>query len=138
MTELQGGQCAVPGHSTCPHTSQPSPNQLPPTSADPPNPRLHPLTRVRTLQVWLQRVVDSMRAALLAEYRAAIPAYDERPRMRWVFDYSAQNTIVVSRTFYTQEVGRLVGSCGCLRGGRGGGQQTSLHSFLLPKGGAEG
>ena len=83
---------------------------------------------MRTLQVWLQRVVDSMRAALLAEYRAAIPAYDERPRMRWVFDYSAQNTIVVSRTFYTQEVGRLVGSCGCLRGGRGGGLQLNASN----------
>ena len=65
-----------------------------------------------------------MRAALLAEYRAAIPAYDERARARWVFDYSAQNAVVVSRTFYTQEVrgvGGWVGEGGggCMLGGGG-------------------
>lgn len=30
--------------------------------------------------------------------------YDELPRTSWIFKYSAQNTIVVSRTFFTQEV----------------------------------
>ena len=57
-----------------------------------------------------------MRAALSAEFKAAIPAYDEHPRTRWIFDWSAQNTVVVSRTFYTQEArprglrGRLWGA----------------------------
>ena len=46
-----------------------------------------------------------MRGALRAEYRAAIPAYDEKPRARWIFDHSVQSTITVSRTFFTQEVG---------------------------------
>lgn len=34
----------------------------------------------------------------------AILAYDDMPRTQWIFKYSAQNTIVVSRTFFTQEV----------------------------------
>lgn len=62
------------------------------------------------LQVWLQNVVDAMRAALSHEFKAAIPTYDEKPRTKWIFDNSVQNTIVVSRTFFTQEVGRGGGS----------------------------
>eukprot|EP00983_Pelagomonas_calceolata_P123842 1161047-Pelagomonas_calceolata.AAC.27 len=34
----------------------------------------------------------------------AIVAYDDMPRTQWIFKYSAQNTIVVTRTFFTQEV----------------------------------
>lgn len=34
----------------------------------------------------------------------AIPSYDEMPRTAWIFKYSAQNTVTVSRTFFTQEV----------------------------------
>lgn len=30
--------------------------------------------------------------------------YDELPRTSWIFKYSAQTTVVVSRTFFTQEV----------------------------------
>jgi hypothetical protein len=49
-------------------------------------------------------------AALIAEFRLAIPTYDEEPRTKWIFKYSAQNTIVVTRTFFTQEV-RGVWAC---------------------------
>lgn len=52
----------------------------------------------------MQNVVDSMKHALRIEFQKAIPAYDEMPRTQWLFKYSAQNTIVVSRTFFTQEV----------------------------------
>lgn len=45
-----------------------------------------------------------MRAALSAEFKAIIPTYDERPRTKWIFENSVQNTIVVSRLFFTQEV----------------------------------
>jgi hypothetical protein len=34
----------------------------------------------------------------------AIPTYDEVPRTSWILRYSAQATVVVSRTFFTQEV----------------------------------
>ena len=56
------------------------------------------------VESWLQNVVDSMRAALSHEFKVAIPAYDEKPRIKWIFDYSVQNTIMVSRTFFTQDV----------------------------------
>lgn len=45
-----------------------------------------------------------MQSALRDEFRRIIPLYDEKPRIKWIFDNSAQNTIVVSRLFFTQEV----------------------------------
>ena len=45
-----------------------------------------------------------MRAALSHEFKTIIPMYDEKPRTKWIFDNSVQNTVVVSRLFYTQEV----------------------------------
>ena len=56
------------------------------------------------MESWLQNVVDSMRAALSHEFKAAIPTYYELPRTKWIFEYSVQNTIMVSRTFFTQEI----------------------------------
>ncbi|MEW5311809.1 MAG: hypothetical protein WDW38_003494 [Sanguina aurantia] len=56
------------------------------------------------VETWLQNVVDAMKAALVAEFRKAIPTYDEVPRTQWLYKHSAQNTLVVSRTFFTQEV----------------------------------
>ncbi|KAL4450636.1 hypothetical protein ABPG77_000992 [Micractinium sp. CCAP 211/92] len=56
------------------------------------------------VEVWLQSVVDSMRAALSHEFKSIIPTYDERPRAKWIFENSVQNTVVVSRLFFTQEV----------------------------------
>jgi dynein heavy chain, axonemal len=56
------------------------------------------------VETWLQNVVDSMKLALTVEFKKAIPTYDEIPRTQWIYKYSAQNTIVVSRTFFTQEV----------------------------------
>lgn len=53
--------------------------------------------------MWLQNVVDAMRAALSHEFKAIIPTYDDRPRTKWIFENSVQNTIVVSRLFFTQE-----------------------------------
>ena len=46
-----------------------------------------------------------MRASLSHEFKAIIPSYDEKPRTKWVFENSVQNTIVVSRLFFTQEGG---------------------------------
>lgn len=45
-----------------------------------------------------------MRAALSHEFKTAIPTYYELPRTKWIFEYSVQNTIMVSRTFFTQEI----------------------------------
>lgn len=58
------------------------------------------------VEVWLQNVVDSMKLALTVEFRKAIPAYEDAgtSRTEWIYKFSAQNTIVVSRTFFTQEI----------------------------------
>ena len=56
------------------------------------------------VEAWLQNVVDAMRGAISAEFKAAMPAYAEKARTQWIFENSAQNTIVVSRAFFTQEV----------------------------------
>ena len=56
------------------------------------------------VEVWLQNVVDAMRKAVSAEFKAAMPAYAEKARTQWIFENSAQNTITVSRTFFTAEV----------------------------------
>lgn len=57
------------------------------------------------VETWLNGVVAAMKQALFAEYQAAIPAYDTMKRAtEWIYEFSAQNTIVVSRTFFTQEV----------------------------------
>lgn len=45
-----------------------------------------------------------MRETLRVEFRMALRTYDEKPRKAWIFDYSVQNTVIVSRTFYTQEI----------------------------------
>ena len=69
-----------------------------------------------------------MRGALRAEYRAAIPAYDEKPRGRWIFDHSVQSTITVSRTFFTQEVGR--GGGAAMGGGPPGRHLKEAHASM--------
>ena len=56
------------------------------------------------VEVWLRRLVASMQSALSHEYKAAVQTYDEKPRVQWLFDYSVQNTITVSRTLFTQEI----------------------------------
>ena len=56
------------------------------------------------MEQWLNVVVETMRAALFAEFKISVPKYDQMPRTKWMFEQSAQNTIVVSRLIFTQEV----------------------------------
>lgn len=84
------------------------PGALPACSPiNPPTPGTRPYTHTPT-QVWLNNVVEAMRAALSHEFKTAVVAYDEKPRTRWLFDHSVQNTVVVSRAFFTQEVGHCL------------------------------
>lgn len=55
-------------------------------------------------EMWLESVVKSMQTALRDECRQALARYHERPRTKWIFDHSAQATIVASRTVFTAEV----------------------------------
>lgn len=56
------------------------------------------------VEIWLQNVVDTMRGVISAEFKAAMPAYAETARTQWILENSAQNTVVVSRAFFTAEV----------------------------------
>jgi dynein heavy chain, axonemal len=56
------------------------------------------------LEVWLGALVGAMRAALRHEYLQALPAYEDKPRTQWLFDWSAQIVALVSRTAFTTEV----------------------------------
>lgn len=77
------------------------------------------------VEVWLQNVVDSMRSALSAEFKAAMLSYDEKPRGKWLFDYSAQNTVVVSRTYFTADINTAFEDLE-------EGNEDALKVFLLP------
>ena len=51
-----------------------------------------------------QNVVDAMREALSAEFKAAVLTYDERPRTKWLTENSVQNTLTVSRLMFTADI----------------------------------
>lgn len=46
--------------------------------------------RVSKVEVWLNRVLDSMRATVRHEMTEAVAAYEDKPREQWLFDYPAQ------------------------------------------------
>lgn len=75
------------------------------------------------VEVWLAAVVDAMHAALRAEYKAAMPAYEEKPRSEWLFDYSAQTVVLVSRTYFTQQVSDAFAELEC-------GNEDALKNLL--------
>ena len=53
---------------------------------------------------WLGTVVSAMKKALSAEFKYSLPQYDEKPRTTWLFESSAQITIVVTRVMFTQQI----------------------------------
>lgn len=42
------------------------------------------------VEVWLNRLLDRMRATLRQEIAEAVTAYEEKPREQWIFEYPAQ------------------------------------------------
>jgi len=56
------------------------------------------------VETWLGTVEQSMQKALSSEFKKGIPEYEEVPRKKWMFQNSVQNTITVSRVFFTHEV----------------------------------
>lgn len=46
------------------------------------------------VEVWLNRVLDSMRSTVRHEMTEGVMAYEDKPRDQWLFDYPAQvNTL---------------------------------------------
>ncbi|NXG62204.1 DYH17 protein, partial [Hemiprocne comata] len=57
------------------------------------------------VEVWLNRVLASMRSTLRHLIPEALVTYEEKPREQWVFDYPAQVVLTCSQIWWTTEVG---------------------------------
>ncbi|XP_010006976.1 PREDICTED: dynein heavy chain 17, axonemal [Chaetura pelagica] len=57
------------------------------------------------VEVWLNRVLASMRSTLRHLIPEAMVTYEEKPREQWVFDYPAQVALTCSQIWWTTEVG---------------------------------
>ncbi|KAM9371423.1 dynein axonemal heavy chain 9-like [Phaethornis superciliosus] len=57
------------------------------------------------VEVWLNHVLDSMRASVRNEMTEAVVAYEEKPREQWLFDYPAQVALCCTQIWWTTEVG---------------------------------
>lgn len=56
------------------------------------------------VEVWLTRLVESMKSTLRHLMGEAVVAYEEKPREQWIFDYPAQITLTGSQVWWTTEV----------------------------------
>ncbi|XP_040979289.1 LOW QUALITY PROTEIN: dynein heavy chain 17, axonemal [Aquila chrysaetos chrysaetos] len=57
------------------------------------------------VEVWLNRVLASMRSTLQCLIPEAVVTYEEKPREQWVFDYPAQVALTCTQIWWTTEVG---------------------------------
>ncbi|XP_064531689.1 dynein axonemal heavy chain 9 isoform X4 [Pseudopipra pipra] len=57
------------------------------------------------VEVWLNHLLDTMRATVRDEMTAAVTAYEEKPREQWLFDYPAQVALSCTQIWWTTEVG---------------------------------
>ncbi|CBY09824.1 unnamed protein product [Oikopleura dioica] len=57
------------------------------------------------VEVWLNRVMDSMRAAVRHYLAEAVVTYEEKAREKWLFDYAAQVALTTTQIWWTTEVG---------------------------------
>lgn len=42
------------------------------------------------VEVWLNRLLDTMRSTVRDEMTEAVLSYEDKPREQWLFDYPAQ------------------------------------------------
>ncbi|XP_028842651.1 dynein heavy chain 9, axonemal-like isoform X2 [Denticeps clupeoides] len=57
------------------------------------------------VELWLNRVLDTMRATVRHEMSEAVSAYEDKPREQWLLDYPAQVALTCSQIWWTLEVG---------------------------------
>ncbi|TMS22374.1 hypothetical protein E3U43_012639 [Larimichthys crocea] len=57
------------------------------------------------VEVWLNRVLDSMRSTVRHEMTEAVMAYEDKPREQWLFDYPAQVALTCTQIWWTSDVG---------------------------------
>ena len=56
------------------------------------------------VEVWLNRVLDIMRATVLHDMSEATAAYEDKPRDQWVLDFPAQVALCGTQIWWTAEV----------------------------------
>ncbi|XP_030760043.1 dynein beta chain, ciliary-like isoform X2 [Sitophilus oryzae] len=61
------------------------------------------------VEMWLNRVIDVMRATLLKLFAEAVITYDEKPREVWIYDYPAQPALCGTQIWWTTEVNMAFG-----------------------------
>lgn len=74
--------------------------------------------------MWLNRLLDTMRATVRDEMTAAVAAYEDKPRDQWLFDHPAQVLSLLPAA--SLPVDGNVSACAVQEGGRKG-----EFSFLL-------
>ncbi|NXB98994.1 DYH17 protein, partial [Orthonyx spaldingii] len=57
------------------------------------------------VEIWLNRLLKSMRSTLRHLMPEALASYEEKPRDQWVFDYPAQIALTCTQIAWTSEVG---------------------------------
>ncbi|XP_015248307.1 PREDICTED: dynein heavy chain 9, axonemal [Cyprinodon variegatus] len=56
------------------------------------------------VEMWLNRVLDTMRSTVRHEMAEAVSAYEDKPREQWLFDYPAQVALTCTQIWWTSEV----------------------------------
>ncbi|XP_008276610.1 dynein axonemal heavy chain 9 [Stegastes partitus] len=57
------------------------------------------------VEMWLNRVLDTMRSTVRHEMTEAVTAYEDKPREQWLFDYPAQVALTCTQIWWTSDVG---------------------------------
>ena len=57
------------------------------------------------VEVWLNKIMDSMRGTVKNNFAEAVVSYEEKPREQWLFDYQAQVALAATQIWWTTEVG---------------------------------
>ncbi|XP_032430935.1 dynein axonemal heavy chain 9 [Xiphophorus hellerii] len=56
------------------------------------------------VEIWLNRVLDTMRSTVRHEMTEAVAAYEDKPREQWLFDYPAQVALTCTQIWWTSDV----------------------------------
>lgn len=59
---------------------------------------------VGQVELWLNSIIDVMRATLLHLFGEAVATYDEKPREVWIYDFPAQPALCGTQIWWTTEV----------------------------------
>ncbi|KAA8584116.1 hypothetical protein FQN60_015324, partial [Etheostoma spectabile] len=57
------------------------------------------------VEVWLNRVLQSMRSTVRHQMTEAVLAYEDKPREQWLFDYPAQVALTCTQIWWTSDIG---------------------------------